>query len=234
MTNKKNPMLIMILVAIITLSAYFMHQTRAVETFGLATASKVIVIDPGHGGFDPGKKGINGEDEKHINLKIALKLRDYLQQSGAIVIMTRTTDDDADGIEGRGHKKADMNKRRLISDTSEADVLISIHQNSFPQRNAKGAQLFYHKKSDGGKLLAEFIQKSIQENADKWNRRTPKSNSDYYVLRSTKAPAVIVECGFLTNPGEEYLLNTDRYQDVMAWSIYLGIVEYFESVEGQQ
>ena len=126
MTNKRNPVFIMVLVAIITLSAYFMHQTRTVETFGLATASKVIVIDPGHGGFDPGKKGINGEDEKHINLKIALKLRNYLQQSGAVVIMTRTTDDDADGIEGKGHKKADMNKRRLISDSSEADILVTV------------------------------------------------------------------------------------------------------------
>lgn len=223
------PILIVVLVSVIFIASYLKYARQSVETIGLSTASKIIIIDPGHGGFDPGKKGINGENEKDINLKIALKLRDYLEQSGALVIMTRTTDDDADGMDGVKHKRKDMAERKKIADGGE--MLVSIHQNSFTQPSVKGAQTFYNKKSEQGKLLADFIQKSIKEYADKENRRETKSNNDYYVLKATNIPSVIVECGFLTNPEEEQKLNTDEYQNTMAWSIYLGIVRYFEKTE---
>ncbi|MDF2613261.1 MAG: cell wall hydrolase/autolysin [Clostridia bacterium] len=223
------PILIVVLVSIISIASYLKYARAAVETLGLSTASKVIIIDPGHGGFDPGKKGINGENEKDINLKVALKLRDYLEQSGAIVVMTRTTDDDADGMDGVKHKRKDMAERKKIADGGE--LLISIHQNSFTQPSVKGAQTFYNEKSEEGKLLADLIQKTITEYADKENRRKAKSNNNYYVLKATNIPAVIVECGFLTNPEEEKKLNTDDYQNTMAWSIYLGVVKYFESVK---
>lgn len=227
--NSKMPLLIVALVSIIAVCSYLKYARQSVETIGLSTASKVIIIDPGHGGFDPGKNGINGEDEKNINLKIALKLRDYLEQSGAVVIMTRTTDDDVDGMNGIKHKRKDMAGRKKIAEDGE--LLISIHQNSFTQPSVKGAQTFYNKASDKGKLLATLIQQSIKEYADKENRREPKSNTNYYVLKATNIPAVIVECGFLTNPEEERKLNTESYQNTMAWSIYLGIVKYFESAE---
>ncbi len=226
------PALIMLLISIICIASYFKYVGQSVETLGLSTSSKVIIIDPGHGGFDPGKNGINGEDEKDINLKIALKLRDYLEQSGAVVIMTRTTDDDVDGMDGVKHKRKDMAGRKKIAEGG--DLLVSVHQNSFSQPSVKGAQTFYNKTSKEGKLLADSIQKSIKEYADKENRRETKSNSDYYVLRATDMPAVIVECGFLTNPEEERKLNTDEYQNTMAWSIYIGIVRYFENVELNQ
>jgi len=227
--KSKMPILIVMLVSIISIASYLKYATQSVETVGLSTASKVIIIDPGHGGFDPGKKGINGENEKDINLKIALKLRDYLEESGALVIMTRTTDDDADGMDGVKHKRKDMAERKKIAEGGE--LLISIHQNSFTQPSVKGAQTFYNKKSEQGKLLADLIQKSIKEYADKENRRETKSNNDYYVLKATNIPAVIVECGFLTNKEEEQKLNTDEYQNTMAWSVYLGIVRYFESAK---
>ncbi|WP_070001105.1 N-acetylmuramoyl-L-alanine amidase [Cellulosilyticum sp. I15G10I2] len=229
MKNGKMPVLIILLVTIISIASYLKYAGQAVETLGLATSSKVIIIDPGHGGFDPGKNGINGEDEKHINLKIALKLRNYFEQSGAVVIMTRTTDDDADGMDGVKHKRKDMAERKKIA--QGGDILISIHQNSFTQPSVKGAQVFYNKNSEKGKLLADLIQKNIKEYADPENKRKIKSNNDYYVLKVADMPAVIVECGFLTNPEEEKKLNTDEYQNTMAWSIYVAVVKYFEGIE---
>lgn len=222
-------MLLMLLVGMVSIASYFKYQEDTVTTMGLATASKIIILDPGHGGFDPGKPGVQGEDEKHLNLKIALKLRNYLEQSGAVVIMTRETDDDVDGMDGVKHKSKDMVGRKKIA--AGGDILISIHQNSFTQASVKGAQTFYNEKSDKGKLLAELIQTSIKEYADLGNKREAKSNTNYYVLKATDIPAVIVECGFLTNPEEEKKLNEDAYQDKIAWSIYLGIVKYFEAEE---
>lgn len=231
MQHFKIPLLVTLLVAIICVASYLkfnIMQKKAVETMGGATASKVIVVDPGHGGFDPGKPGINGEDEKHLNLQIALKLRDYLEQSGAIVVMTRTTDNDVDGMEGVKHKSKDMVERKKMA--TDGDILVSVHQNSFSQPSVKGAQTFYSKKSELGKSLATLIQKSIKDNVDQANRREAKSNANYYVLKAIEIPSVIVECGFLTNPEEEAYLNDDIYQDKIAWSIYVGIVKYFENI----
>ena len=232
MRHYKIPLLVLILAVIICGASYFKFNkisTKVVETMGSATASKVIVIDPGHGGFDPGKPGIHGEDEKHLNLRIALKLRDYLEQSGAIVVMTRTTDDDVDGMAGVKHKSKDMVERKKMA--VGGDVAVSIHQNSFSQPSVRGAQTFYSKKSEQGKSLATLIQKSIKENTDTTNRREAKSNNNYYVLKAIEITSVIVECGFLTNPEEEANLNNDIYQDKIAWSIYLGLVKYFENMK---
>lgn len=188
--------------------------------------STVIVIDPGHGGFDPGKLGINGEDEKHLNLKISLILRDYLQIAGFKVIMTRISDDDVDGMQGVKHKSKDMVERKKIAE--QGDILISIHQNSFTQPSVHGAQVFYSKGSEKGKLLATIIQNKIKQEVDTSNKRKAKSNKNYYVLNQSKIPAVIIECGFLTNPEEEKKLNDVMYQNRLAAAIYLSILEYFE------
>ena len=191
-----------------------------------ALCGKVIIVDPGHGGFDPGKPGIHGEDEKHINLKIALLLKAYLENSGADVVMTRMTDDDVDGMDGVKHKSKDMVERKKLSEGG--DILVSIHQNSFTQSSVHGAQTFYNGKSEKGKKLAETIQSAIKLYTDETNRRQAKSNTNYYVLKATQITAVIVECGFLTNPEEEKKLNSEAYQDKMAYGIYQGIIKYFE------
>ena len=226
MIKVKVPLFMGTLVVMIAIASYFKFAEAAIETSGLSIASKTIIVDPGHGGFDPGKPGINGEDEKDLNLKISLKLRDYLEQAGAVVIMTRTTDDDVDGMDGIKYKSKDMAERKKLAEGG--DVLVSVHQNSFTQPSVRGAQTFYSGQSSQGKILAESIQKSIKEYVDRQNKREAKSNSNYYVLRATAIPAVIVECGFLTNPDEEKLLNNEEYQNQMAWGIYLGIVKYFE------
>lgn len=231
--KNKNIVMIVGFVVVISICAYLKYATQSVSTLGVATASKTIVIDPGHGGFDPGKKGLTGSHEKEINLQIALKLRDYLEKSGAVVIMTRTEDVDLDGMEGKSHKNKDMRQRKDIVNNSEADAVISIHQNAFTQPKVRGAQVFYHSASDKGKILADCVQNSIKKYADPNNTRKIKNTTDYYVLRATNKPAIIVECGFLTNPEEEALLNSPEYQDKMAWSIYLGTIEYFQKIEEQ-
>ena len=184
---------------------------------------KVIVIDAGHGGFDPGKAGISGEDEKGINIKVSGYLSEYLEQGGAVVILTRN-DDQALG----GTKREDMKGRKAVVDESGADIMISIHQNSFTQSNAKGAQVFYYDSSEKGKILAECVQKRLVEKVDPSNKREAKANKDYYVLKTTQIPSAIIECGFLSNPGEEKLLNDKEYQQSIAWAIYVGILDYFE------
>ena len=182
-----------------------------------------MVIDAGHGGWDPGKVT---EDvlEKNINLQIALKLQNYLEQGGSIVMMTRITD------EALGDKKnSDLQSRRNLSALSKADILISIHQNSYPDENVRGAQVFYYSRSEKSKMLAEFIQAEIKNFADTSNKREITPNDDYYLLKQTEIPAVIIECGFLSSASERERLVTREYQEKIAWAIYKGIVNYFEA-----
>ena len=182
-----------------------------------------IVIDAGHGGWDPGKTGKNGLNEKDINLDIAQKTADFLEEAGADVYITRTSD----SALGE-NKRSDMKKRIDIIENSKADIMISIHQNSYPSEKAKGAQVFYFRKSENGHLLADCIQKSLIQCLDEKNTRTAKENNNYYVLKNTDIPSVIIECGFLSNPEEERLLNTEEYRLKTAWAIFDGILTYFE------
>lgn len=193
---------------------------------------QTIVIDAGHGGFDPGKVGTNKALEKTINLSIALKLQKLLEQNDFQVIMTRTTDV---GLytEGSSSKKTeDMRNRVKMINESGAILAVSIHQNSYPSPGVKGAQVFYHQKSPGGKQLAEIVQEELKTTLNDGNKRVAKSNESYYMLKKTECPLVIVECGFLSNPDEAELLNTNEYQDKIAWAIHLGVIKYVNQIDG--
>ena len=179
-----------------------------------------MVIDSGHGGIDPGKKSDNGILEKDVNLSIAKKLQKKLIDTGFNVVMTR---EDENGLysENDDNKKiADMKKRCQIIKDSKADIVVSIHQNSFQSQDVKGAQVFYYKHSVEGKKLAEILQASFKENLDSENKRVEKADSTYYMLVHTSAPTVIAECGFLSNPTEASLLNSSEYQQKIAEAIY--------------
>lgn len=188
----------------------------------LPVSGKNIIIDPGHGGWDPGKAG-SITDEKDINLEIALLLRDYLLSGGAEVSLTRENDTALGKT-----KSEDMKKRTSHAQNGDADIFISIHQNSFPSESARGAQVFYFNGSEKGEALAECIQQRLVTFADKTNKRKAKENGSYYILKNTTAASVIVECGFLSNPTEEKSLNKDEYQKKLAWAIYMGIWDYFD------
>lgn len=225
--NLKEKISLACCLAVILLSCMSAKKWGGADTYTmLPVDQKIIVLDAGHGGWDPGKVGKEGVDEKEINLAIMHKLQEYLEQGGATVMITRATD------EALGkNKKADMAERKAIANDSDGDILVSVHQNAFPSNRAAGAQVFYHKKSPQGKELAEAVQRSFCSNVDQENKREAKANGDYYILRTTEIPAVIVECGFLSNAAEEKKLNDPVYQDKVAWAIYLGILDYFEGAD---
>ena len=216
----------MCLVLFCLLVCFCASQKQSIRTM-MPMAAKNIVLDAGHGGWDPGKIGKRGENEQALNLAITQKLQQYLEQGGANVYLTR-----ADSNALGQSKKEDMRQRKEITNTSQADILISIHQNAFPTSSPKGAQVFYHKQSAEGKELAQYIQNSLKQRTDTNNKREAKANTDYYILRTTEIPAALVECGFLSNPEEEQKLNDTEYQDKVAWGIYCGILDYFAAKEG--
>lgn len=189
-------------------------------------AEKVVAIDSGHGGIDPGKIGVGGIYEKDINLAISVKLKKLLEQSGITVIMTRSDDNGLYNESDTNKKASDMKKRCSIINESNADAVVSIHQNSYVSGESRGAQVFYYKQSAEGKKLAGIIQRHIVNEADTTNKRVEKADSTYYLLLHTNVPAVIVECGFLSNPEEAGKLNSDSYQQKIAGSIYNGLMEY--------
>ena len=185
-----------------------------------------IVLDPVHGGYDPGKIGVRNSLEKNVNLSVALRIRDYLEAAGIRVVMTREKDESLGGEGGENRKVRDLKERIRCIDEEKPAAAVSIHQNSFPQEDIRGAQVFYYTSSLKGKQLAQLLQNRLVKEADPENKRVAKDNNTYYLLKKTSAVLVIAECGFLSNPQEEELLTTREYQDRIAWAIYLGIMDF--------
>ena len=201
---------------------------QAWNSWSLPMSGLVIVVDPGHGGIDGGAVSKDGKIlEKDINLAIALLLRDYLQEAGAFVIMTRETDRDlADVPPGQGRQRQDLLRRAKIVNESGADVLISIHMNSVPSSRWRGAQVFYHPSmNDENRRLAALLQKELMESLNNTNRSiTPREN--VLLLRSVGIPSALVEVGFLSNAEEARLLATEEYQKKVAETLYRGLLRF--------
>lgn len=221
-----------LIAAVMLVKLYGVSQVRleqkSISVMSWSVANKVIVVDPGHGGVDPGKMAENGVKEKDINLEIAKRLAVILGQAGAAVIMTRECDMHLSSSETKGwpaKHREDLAKRVKMANERQADLFISIHCNSFPDSNQHGAQVFYQPGSEDSKMLAECIQDEIIRLLGNTKRKA--KGVDYYVTRNTKMPTVIVETGFITNPKEQSLLLDPAYQSKMAWSIYAGIIKYY-------
>jgi N-acetylmuramoyl-L-alanine amidase len=222
-------LIIVLLVGCALYPFYVSYQERRdIEVLSWSVASKAIVIDPGHGGIDPGCVGKSGIEEKNINLAIATRLAALLRQAGAVVVMTREGDYDLGEEEkssnGTRHKD-DLVARVEMAEEYRADLFISIHVNSIPLTECWGAQVFYHPSSKESKRLASLIQKEFIKNIGESYRWVKPE--DFFVLRSHKYTSVIVEAGFLSNPREETLLSDPNYQNKLAWCIYAGIVRFF-------
>ncbi len=218
--------LIVIFAAVILAGAVFGIVAGAVTTYSHSDG-KTIVIDAGHGGVDAGVMGkVTSTKESEINLYISKYLRGYFADAGFNVVMTRTTQGGLYGLSTKGFKMRDMKKRKEIIEQSDADMVISIHQNFCPLPSKRGGTVFFEKSSDCGRELAQNIQKNL--NAMK---ECVKDNEalagDYYMLKCTKSPSVIVECGFLSNADDEALLITAEYQKSVAYAIFKGAVTYF-------
>ena len=193
----------------------------------VAEYDMVVVVDPGHGGVDPGMVGVNNTIEKDINLQISKLLKEMLEEKGMTVILTREEDEGLYNESDNNKKTSDMKKRCEIITENGADLVISIHQNSFSDEAVSGAQVFYYKHSKEGEALAQSIQASFKERVDESNTRKAKENDTYYMLVHTPCPTVIVECGFITNYEEAALLVTEDYQKKVSEAIMEGILEYW-------
>lgn len=181
---------------------------------------------PPHGGDDPGMIGVEGLKEKGINLQISLKLRESLKARGFSVIMTRETDQGLYDSSSHNKKAQDMQRRISLLAEAAPVLTVSIHQNSYSDSAIKGPQVFYYESSQQGKLLAQSIQESLNQELKPERPRVIKGNTSYYLLKRSKGTLVIVECGFLTNPQEAALLQTSEYQEKVAGAVAEGIQEY--------
>ena len=181
----------------------------------------VIVIDPGHGGEDPGKVGVNDILEKDINLQISMKVRDLLEEVGIKVVMTR----EDDKVPKR--KKEDLGNRVELINKTKPTLALCIHQNSYTTPDIFGAQVFYHTKTEEAVDVATLVQESMRA-IDPDNKREVKENDTYYMLKFSEVPTIIVECGFLTNPTEAQKLTTEEYQNDVAFAICEGIVKWLD------
>lgn len=188
-----------------------------------------VVVDAGHGGVDGGKVSVDGYLEKDINLAIALYLKDYLEAADVNVVLTR---EDGNGLyeeSDENKKRADLNKRCSIIEMADADLVVSIHQNSYTDSSVSGPQVFYYEGSEEGLYLAQCIQDRFDSILGEENDRVVKANSEYFLLKNVSVPIVIVECGFLSNPEEAAKLENEDYQKSVAFTIQMGIMEYLNT-----
>lgn len=222
-----------ILVGVVSSSVYLFHfmrleqEVNAIKAMSWAVAGHTFIVDPGHGGEDPGKVSPSGIFEKDINLAVALKLKTILCQGGGNVILTRETDKALSDGEPtiRERKIADLAGRVKMSENSNADLYIALHCNAFPSSRWRGAQTFYSSAVAGSKELADNIQSELISHLENTTRQ-PKIDNTSLIFKHAKIPIVNVEMGFLSNSQEEKLLQDPAYQDKMAWAIYSGIVKY--------
>ena len=230
MNDFQNKLLSLIMGVLLLVSMLFVGREAARYVTGqnveVGEGEPCVVIDAGHGGDDPGKVGVNGAEEKDINLQIALLVKTFLEQNDINVVMTR---EDNDGLYDRSvsnKKVQEMKNRIALIDETDPEIVVSIHQNSYPEEYVHGAQIFYYSGSSEGKKLAESLQAQLVERVDLDNTRQIKANDSYYLQKKTSVPIVIVECGFLSNQEEAQKLVTEEYQERIAWAIHMGILQY--------
>lgn len=217
---------------------------QTMEAFGVVAfhaefleKKPTIVIDAGHGGEDGGAVGVNGLVEKDINLAIALDLAENLKSNFFSVVLVRDGDyavGDSSLPTIAERKRSDTQNRVKLVETTGDCILVSIHQNQFSQSQYSGAQMFYSPNNSQSALLAEAIRQSVVESLQPENTRQNKeAGEEIYLLSHCQVPAVLVECGFLSNPQEADLLGQQSYQEDMAAAIYNGIVTFLDQRDHQ-
>jgi len=203
--------------------------TLSVCMYGLTvsaanTGDITVVLDAGHGGIDGGVKGsATGVNESEINLAIVKKTRAYFEKAGINCVLTRQSEAGLYGVLSKGFKKRDMQKRKEIIEGAKPVAVISIHQNFYSSAKQRGGQVFYGGDNENSKLLAAAIQKGL-------NNLCGGERSilfgDYFMLKCTQYPSVIVECGFLSNADDEALLLSEEYREKLADVVFTGVIEY--------
>ena len=213
---------------------FFCSIFGAAQAVGTAAAKAetrpTTVRDAGHGGEDGGAGGVNGVEEKALNLAIALHVQEELQHAGYPVVMVRDTDTavgDTTLATIAERKRSDIQYRAQLVNETENCILVSIHQNFFEQSQYSGAQMFYSPNNTRSAALAEAIRQSVVEQLQPENTRENKqAESGIYLLNHVDVPAVIVECGFISNPEEAELLCDSAYQQKLAAAIADGVLSF--------
>lgn len=233
MSVKRKLIVYSLVILIIGLVGFlFIKEPSLLFTDATNNPPKTVIIDAGHGNFDGGAV-VNNVLEKDINLKIANSISNMLRASGFKVICTRTDDSSTESdptatIAAR--KRSDLNNRLKIAKENPDAIFISIHLNKFSSSSVKGAQMFYSTKNEKSKVLAEFLKDSVKNLLQPDNHRTTKAGtSSTFLLHYSPIPTVIAECGFMSNPNELSMLQTEKYQSEMAFAIFCGILNYFNS-----
>lgn len=212
---------------------YKLLDTNTWESWNLPLSGKIIYLDPGHGGADGGADSGEGNAkvlEKDIALNVTMMLRDYFQEQGALVILTREGDHDLapEGMKGYSRRKTEDLKKRLdLINSSDADLYLSIHLNAIPSSRWSGAQTFYNPKFKENKEVATSIQSELIRNLEN-TKREAKGIQNVYLVKYINKPGALVEIGFLSNPGEKANLMTEKYQQKVAASIYEGVLKYYD------
>lgn len=213
----------------IILVILLIKKNKVVTSF-TPIVSKTIVIDAGHGKPDEGATGLNNTIEQKINLEISRKLQNVIEQSGAMAVITRNTEKgiyNQDMHTIKSKKISDIRNRVKIVNESNANILVSIHLNKYSDSRYKGWQVFYQEKNEESKKLANSIQNSLNLNINCENKREVKPIKNIYLLDHVNIPAVVIECGFISNMEESRELKKDMYQNKIAWGIYFGLQDYF-------
>ena len=200
------------------------YFTAILPTFRPNT-QKVIVIDAGHGGKDGGAVGKTTDaTESFLNLQYAKTLKDICEQFGFKVVMTRESMEGLYSPLAENKKKSEMKKRQQVIESANADIVVSIHMNSFPSSEARGAQVYYAQGSESGQALADSVSKSLHNNFQ--NAKLTSKVGDFYVLNVSPCPSILVECGFLSNPEEELLLQDKDYMHKFCYHLFCGILQF--------
>lgn len=220
-----------IVTSIFLYSSYPMFE-NTLSVSSTPISNHTIILDAGHGKPDGGAIGEDGATiESNLNLDIVLKLKALLECSNCTVLLTRSDENgiyDTNSNTIRSQKISDMKNRVSIANNSNAELFVSIHMNKIEQSKYYGWQTFYKASDKVSKNVAECIQSSLNHFLKRENSRTIKSISGIYLTKHVEIPLILIECGFLSNPEENKLLKTDKYQDELAWSIYIGIMDYFK------
>ena len=223
LTIKKRFLLIILccVIFITGFSLYFLH----LEEVNSPNTAMSIIIDAGHGGKDGGAVGSTGVSESYLNLQYAKELQTLCEDAGFKVIMTRS---DMNGLYSplaSNKKRSEMEKREKIINSADGKLVVSIHMNSYPLSSLYGAQVFYKKDNESGKNFAQSVQSNLKK--ESLNTRGEASVGDYYVLNCTDKPAILVECGFLSNVEEELKLCSDEYRKNFCESLFRGVLDFY-------
>jgi len=224
LTIKKKTIFVVLLCILATVT--FCATYFTVKATSSPKPLHTIVIDAGHGGKDGGAVGKTTEvTESFLNLEYSKTLKSICEQYGFKVVMTRS---DMAGLYSplaSNKKKSEMEKRQKIIEKASPDLMVSIHMNSFPSSEARGAQVYFGEGNLAGKELADKVSISLNKNIDK-AKKTSKVG-DFFVLNCTSVPSVLVECGFLSNPEEEVLLQSEDYRNKFCYTLFCGILQFY-------